>query len=73
LLQLIGSTRWKDSGTNADPDNSGYNRLLLSPGVEVAFGSAKLYGDVEFPVWQQVNGNQLVAPALFKMIVSYSF
>jgi hypothetical protein len=73
ILQLIGSNRLRDGGVNADRDNSGYNRLLLSPGAEIGFGSAKLYGDVEVPVWQQVNGNQLVAPALLKFIVSYSF
>jgi hypothetical protein len=73
LLQLIGSNRLRDSGPNANPDNSGYSRILLSPGAEISFGGAKLYGDVEVPVWQQVNGNQLVAPALLKFIVSYSF
>jgi hypothetical protein len=73
LLQMIGSNRLKDSGQNANPDNSGYNRLLLSPGVEVSYGNAKSYGDVEVPVYQQVNGNQLTAPAQLKFIVSYSF
>lgn len=73
LLQVIGSNRLKDSGPNANPDNSGYTRFLLSPGVEVAYGSAKLYGDVEVPVYQQVNGDQLTAPALLKVMVSYSF
>ncbi len=73
LLQLIGSNRLKDSGTNANPGDSGYDRLLLSPGAEISFGRAKVYGDVEVPIYQHVNGNQLVAPALFKMIVSYRF
>ncbi len=73
LLQLIGSNRLRDSGANSDADNSGYNRLMVSPGVEASFGAAKVYGDVEVPVWQQVNGNQLVAPAYLKFIVSYSF
>jgi len=72
ILQLIGSSRVRDGGINADPDNTGYNRLLLSPGIEADVRSWKLYGDVEFPVYQDMNGNQLVAPLLFKFIASYS-
>jgi hypothetical protein len=33
----------------------------------------KLYGDVEVPIYQNANGNQIVAPVLFKFIVGYSF
>jgi len=73
IAQAIGSTRWHDSGINSDPDNSGYNRVLISPGLETNIGNIKLYGDVELPVYQNVKGNQLVAPELFKLIVSYSF
>jgi len=73
LLQLIGSSRARDGGINADPPDTGYNRLLLSPGIEADFQRWKLYGDVEFPVYQDMNGNQLVAPLLFKFIASYSF
>jgi hypothetical protein len=73
VLQLIASTRTKDAGPNADPPDSGYERLLLSPGVQVDLGVVRLYGDVELPVYQRVNGNQLVAPALYKFIVSKSF
>ncbi len=48
-------------------------RLFLLPGVEVRFSPhVMLYADVEFPVYQRMTGNQLVAPALFKVIVSYS-
>lgn len=72
ILQLIGSSRTRDGGINADPDNTGYNRLLLSPGIEADAGRWKLYGDVEFPVYQDMNGNQLVAHQLFKFIASYS-
>lgn len=34
LLQVIGSNRLRDSGVNADPLNSGYRRVLLSPGLK---------------------------------------
>ncbi len=73
LLQLLGSYRVRDSGSTADPDSSGYSRLLISPGVEYDVGDIKLYGDVEFPIYQNVNGNQLTAPVLAKFVVGYSF
>jgi hypothetical protein len=72
-LQIIGSYRWRDSGVNADPTNTGYNRLLLSPGIEYDVNSLKLYGDVEVPVYQHVNGDQLTAPVYFKIVVAYNF
>ncbi|MGA2711023.1 MAG: hypothetical protein ABSF86_21770 [Steroidobacteraceae bacterium] len=83
LLQLIGSDRLHDSGVNADPPNSGYHRVLLSPGFEADVGKWKLYADAEFRVYHYANAapsvaaegtqGQLVAPVLLKLIVSYSF
>jgi hypothetical protein len=80
LLQLIGSHREPDSGTSAFPNDTGFDRLLISPGVEVTYvldnpnnKAIKVYGDVEVPVYQRVNGNQLVAPVLFKLVASYTF
>ncbi len=73
LVQLLGSWRTRDSGSEADPPNTGYSRLLVAPGVELKAAAWKLYADVEFPLYQQVNGNQLTAPALFKVILSRSF
>ena len=72
--QVIVSERTSDGGDNAaDPVASGYQRILLSPGVEIDFHPIRLYADVEFPVYEHVTGNQLVAPALFKAIISVSF
>ena len=73
LLQLIGSLRAPDHGPAADPDNTGYQRLLISPGVQLSAGNWKLYGDVEFPVAQYVKGNQLIAPEQFKLVLSRAF
>jgi hypothetical protein len=73
LAQLIGSYRFKDTGANADPTGSGYQRVLISPGLEADIGDVRLYGDVELPVFAHVNGNQLVAPILYKFIASYNF
>jgi hypothetical protein len=74
IAQVIGAQRTSDSGENsAHPTASGYERIFLSPGVEVDFGKVSLYADAEFPVYQRMTGDQLVAPVLFKVIVSYSF
>ena len=82
IAQAIFSYRSADSGANAaggandDPEegvNSGYERLMLSPGIEFHIHPVKIYADVEVPVFQNFTGNQLVAPALFKVSVSYMF
>lgn len=72
--QVKGSFRTSDGGANsAHPVASGYERVLISPGIEVDWHPFSLYGDVEFPVYQRMTGNQLVAPALFKIVLSYHF
>jgi hypothetical protein len=73
LLTLYTSVRTHDQGSNSDAPNSGYTRMLLAPGTEIGWGPLRLYGDVEFPVFQWVNGHQLTAPYLVKTILSYSF
>ena len=73
VAQAIFSERTSDSGSNANPDNSGYQRLMLSPGVEVHIHPVKIYADAEFPVFQHFTGNQLAAPVMFKLSVSYMF
>jgi hypothetical protein len=73
VAQIIGSWRGRDNGAAAAPDDSGYQRVLLSPGLEVHLHPVKIYADVELPVYQNMTGNQLVAPVLFKLSVSYMF
>jgi hypothetical protein len=73
VLQVIGSVRARDSGPAADPDNTGYRRLIAAPGVQFITGKWRFYGDVEIPFAQSFNGNQLVAPAFFKVILSRDF
>jgi len=73
VAQIIGSWRGSDVGSEAAPDDSGYQRILLSPGLEVHIHPIKIYADVEVPVYQDMKGNQLVAPVLFKLTVSYMF
>jgi hypothetical protein len=73
LAQIIASERAQDTGPNASDMGSGYQRILLSPGVEFHLHSVKLYTDVELPVYQYMNGNQLAAPVLVKVLLSSSF
>jgi hypothetical protein len=73
VAQVIFSERTSDSGSNANPDNSGYQRILLSPGIEFHIHPVKIYADAEFPVYQNFTGNQLAAPVLFKLSASWMF
>jgi hypothetical protein len=73
LAQVIFSERASDHGSNASPDDSGYQRILLSPGFEIHLHPVKIYADAEFPVFQHLTGDQLAAPVLFKLSVSYMF
>jgi len=73
LAQVIYSNRASDSGSNADPDGTGYQRLMLSPGIEFDVHPVKIYADAEFPVYQNFTGDQLAALVLFKLNMSYSF
>lgn len=73
LAQVIFSERTSDSGSNANPSDSGYQRIMLSPGVEFHIHPVKIYADAEFPVFQHFTGNQLAAPVMFKLSVSYMF
>jgi hypothetical protein len=70
LFQIIASYRGRDGGIG-DPDNTGYARLLISPGIKADFGTWSLYADVEHPVLQSVNGNQLIGPVAAKFVASY--
>ncbi len=82
LGQVLFSYRSSDTGSNAaggindDPQDgvaSGYQRLMLSPGLEVHIHPMIFYADAEFPVFQHFTGNQLAAPVLFKASVSFMF
>jgi hypothetical protein len=73
VLSLTGSDRLRDNGANANHDNSGYDRLLIGPGAEVKLGVVRLYADVRLPVYQNMVGNQLVAPVYLKFVASYDF
>jgi hypothetical protein len=87
LGQVIVSHKDSDSGTGSDPLNSGFDRVMLSPGIEFTkvLDEAnnkvlKTYFDIEIPVYYRANAannggtqGQLVAPYLIKLVTSYNF
>jgi len=82
VAQVIASERTSDQGANAsghsnddpaDGVSSGYQRIMVSPGIEFDMHPVSFYADVEVPVFQDFRGNQLVAPWLIKASLSYHF
>jgi hypothetical protein len=74
VLQLQGSFRGIDGGAAADPANTGFERLYITPGLEViASGHLTIYGDLRIPLLTHVRGVQLVAPALVNLTMSLTF
>jgi len=74
LLQANLTRRGRDSGAEAEPDVSGGTTLNLSPGASVSLGEKDLvYGFVQLPVYQKVNGIQLTPDASFVLGWTHSF
>ena len=62
LLQLNLLYRERDSGAQAEPEDSGGYFAFIGPGLSFNIGrSTQLYGFVQLPVYQYVNGVQLTA------------
>jgi hypothetical protein len=62
LAQVIISHRDPDSGTGSDPLNSGFDRVMISPGIEFTKvvdeannRVVKFYADVEVPIYYRAN------------------
>lgn len=74
VAQVIISERASDGGgASSHPVGSGFQRVLLSPGLEVAVHPLKFYADVEVPVYQNFTGNQLAAPFMIKATIAWEF
>jgi hypothetical protein len=59
-VQLNIRTEGRESGENADIDNSGATLVYLSPGVNVKLShTAAAYAYFQVPIYQRVNGYQL--------------
>ena len=62
MLQANALVKARDSGNQAEPEDTGGRSLFLSPGVSYAVTPAlQIYGFVQLPVYQYVNGVQLTA------------
>ena len=60
LLQLNAQHKSRDGGANAEPADSGGHSLSVSPGASYRVtGSTRIYGFVQAPLVQYVNGTQL--------------
>ena len=59
-LQINLRKELRESGVNADVENSGATLLYLSPGITIPVGKdVQGYGYIQVPVFQRVNGLQL--------------
>ena len=62
LLQVNLQHKSKDSGANAEPADSGGQSINLSPGFSYRVASTtQVYGFIQKPIYQYVNGAQLTA------------
>ena len=73
LGQILVSNRASDTGPAASPQDSGYQRILLSPGIQFDIHPIRVYADAELPVFNDVVGQQLISQCLVKINVSYMF
>jgi hypothetical protein len=74
MLQLNAHYKARDAGAAAEPDDSGSRTLSVSPGFTYALTpSFQVYAFVQIPVYQHVNGVQLVADRSYAVGVSAQF
>jgi hypothetical protein len=61
-LQLNAEHKERDRGNEAEPEDSGGQFVFLSPGASYALTrNLQLYGFIQLPVYQYVDGVQLTA------------
>lgn len=74
LMQLNAGWKDRDSGAEAEPEDSGSRTVFVSPGFTFAVTSdVHIYGFVQIPVYQHVNGVQLVASRAYAVGASAQF
>jgi hypothetical protein len=74
IVQVNLLHKGRDSGDQAEPDNSGSTTWSISPGLSAAVGTrSMLYGFVQVPLHQKVNGIQLVPKASVAVGYTQSF
>jgi hypothetical protein len=74
VLQLNLRQRERDSGEQAEPDDSGSTTLDLSPGITIGAASGStFYAYLQLPLYQDVNGTQLVPDYAFAVGWTHDF
>jgi hypothetical protein len=74
LLQLNMVVKRRDSGNEAEPEDSGSRQAFVSPGLSYALAdNIQVYGFYQHPIYQNVNGVQLVARHAFTIGLSGRF
>jgi len=74
MVQLNYLAKGRDSGINAEPEDTGQRMLYASPGITYNVGrSAQVYAFLQVPLCQSVNGVQLVADWSAAAGVSWRF
>ena len=73
-IQINSRIEKRESGANADVDNSGATLIYLSPGatVHISKGVA-IYAFYQIPIYQRVNGLQLEAKNYFSVGAHFTF
>ena len=74
MLQLNAIWKARDSGAEAEPEDSGGRWAFVSPGIAFAITKGvSVYAFVQLPIYQYVNGVQLVASRAYAAGVSAQF
>ena len=74
VLQVNSVFRGRDSGAQAEPEDSGGRFLFVSSGISYALTKdMQVYGFAQLPAYQFVNGVQLVATRAYVLGVSGRF
>ena len=73
VLALLAAVRGNDNGNQSNSTNSGYKRLLVAPGLEVALDRFRFFGGADVPVYEYYYGNQLASTVAYKVTTSYDF
>ena len=73
-IQVNSRVSAKDSGANASPDDSGGKTIYLSPGVTfIASERVTVFGFVQLPIYQNLNGYQLAPKYTASIGASFTF
>jgi hypothetical protein len=73
-LQINMRTERRESGANADVANGGSTLVYLSPGATITVtDQLKVFGFVQVPIYQRVNGYQLEPKATASLGLHYAY